>query len=107
VQAQLVSEREKLNDISLNASLDVGALPANGTYRYRIVLRPAELTLPRWVSEWDMPESSLESWRKHPADFDGRRTFNLGNFLGTLQAAVQQGSAPQVAEIDCYFQVGT
>jgi len=89
----------------LQTIVDVGSLPGAGIYSYRIVMRPNHYELPEWVADWNMRDDDVARWHQDSKSFNGTKTYNLENFLGTLQGAVLSTTPPKVGEIYCYIQV--
>lgn len=105
VVATLIPENPPFNQLQIHADLKVGEIPVAGTYRYRVRLRPGRYGLPSWVSEWNMRDPEIKAWHLHPSDFNGAKTYNLENFLGTLQGAVLGTNPPQVGDIYLYIRI--
>jgi hypothetical protein len=104
VGAKLLPAEAPFNRLSLEAELDVGDLPVS-IYRYRVLLRASRYALPPWVSAWNMRDEDVKVWRGRPQDFNGARTYNLENFLGTLQGALLNTTPPSVCDIYFYIRV--
>jgi len=105
ITAKLLPENAPYDRLQVAGDINVVNFPSAGLYFYRILLRPARYSLPHWVAVWNMGEGEIEKWHLHPADFDGSKTYNLENFLGTLQGAVLNTTPPEVSEIYCYIRV--
>ncbi|HUC19888.1 MAG TPA: hypothetical protein VMR98_00115, partial [Candidatus Polarisedimenticolaceae bacterium] len=105
VATTLLPESTPFKKLEIRTELRVSELPAAGTYRYRILLRPNHYSLPTWVSEWNMTDKEIKNWHLRTSDFNGAKTYNLENFLGTLQGAVLSATPPEVADIYCYIRV--
>ena len=105
ITARLFPESGAFNKLDLQARLNVKELPASGKYCYRIVLRPSSYSLPSWVSEWNMRDSEIKAWHMKVGQFNGAKTYNLENFLGTVQGAVLNTTPPEVGEIYIYLKV--
>jgi hypothetical protein len=105
VVASLSPKQFPFDKLQLQADIDVSDLPASGVYQYRIALRPSLYALPEWVRMWTMHDEDIEAWHKRPKDFKGATTYNLENFLGTLQGAVLSTTPPKVSDVYCYISV--
>lgn len=105
VNANLTPEQTPFNNLELRAELRVNELPSAGVYRYRILLRPSHYSLPDWVAKWNMRDEEVKAWHQHLTDFNGAKTYNLENFLGTLQGAVLSTTPPKVCDVYIYIQV--
>ena len=105
ISAKLLPENAPYDRLQIAGDINVNDFPSAGTYFYRILLRPARYSLPHWVAEWNMGEVEIKKWHLHPSDFDGAKTYNLENFLGTLQGAVLSTTPPDVSDIYCYIRV--
>jgi hypothetical protein len=105
ITAKLFPETGPFNKLELHARLNVKELPASGRYCYRIMLRPSSYSLPSWVSEWNMRDSEIKGWQSKVGQFNGAKTYNLENFLGTLQGAVLSTMPPAIGEIYIYLKV--
>ena len=105
VDAKLAPDQIPFNKIQLQANLDVTELPAAGIYEYRIVLRPDHYALPGWVANWNLSDEDVAHGHRTPSEFNGAKTYNLENFLGTLQGALLSTTPPKVGEIYCFIQV--
>jgi hypothetical protein len=103
--ATLTPENPPFSKLQIRADFKLSEIPTAGTYRYRVRLRPSRYSLPAWVSEWNMRDTDIKTWHLHPQDFDGARTYNLENFLGTLQGAVLSNTQPEVGDIYIYVRV--
>ena len=66
-------------------------------------LRVVELSA--WVNDWNMRDGELAASRFKPAQFNGAKTYNLANFLGTLGGAVSSTKRPEAGELYMYIQV--
>lgn len=104
VEANLVPEQHPFSSLDLRARLNVGELPA-GLYRYRILLRPSRYALPEWIAGWNMRDADIKVWHLRPQEFNGSRTHNLENFLGTLQGALLSTTPPRVCDVYLYIRV--
>ena len=82
------------NEMTVNVSIVSRDLP-RGIYLYEVILSPKidGYRLPIWCADWDMGQ-----------DFDGSRTRNLGNFVGTLSQATAQVHQPKIAKLYFYIQ---
>lgn len=105
VAARLTPEQAPFSGLELRADLNVSELPASGVYRYRIVLRPSSYVLPGWVAAWNMRDAEVRDWHQRPKEFNGAKTYNLENFLGTLQGSVLSTTPPVVCDVYCYIRV--
>jgi hypothetical protein len=105
VDARLLPDEGSFNRLEFQARLNVNELPAAGTYEYRIVLRPPNPTLPGWVRDWNMRDGDIKAWHLKASEFNGARTYNLENFLGTLSGAVSSTSRPEAGELFVYLKV--
>ncbi len=105
VAASLQPEQGPFNTLDLRADLKAAELPAGGIYRYRVQLRPSRYVLPDWVITWNMSDDDVKAWRQRPQDFNGAKTYNLGNFLGTLQGTVLSTTPPKVCDVYFYIRV--
>lgn len=105
VSAKLLPEAESFNKLEFKARLNVSQIPAAGTYSYRIVLRPVNPRLPAWVRDWNMRDGDIRAWHLNPTEFNGAKTYNLENFLGTLSGAVSSTRRPEAAELYVYIKV--
>jgi hypothetical protein len=105
VTAKLLPEDAPFNKLELQAELNLGGLPVAGIYRYRILLRPRSYVLPEWITKWNMRDTEIKIWHQRPQEFDGSKTYNLENFLGTLQGAVLSTTPPKVGDVYCYIRV--
>jgi hypothetical protein len=105
VDIKLTPDEFPFTNVKLQTSVDVTALPGAGVYCYRILLRPNHYMLPEWVPNWNMRDEDIARWHRDSKDFNGTRTYNLENFLGTLQGAVLRTTPPKVGELYCYIQV--
>jgi hypothetical protein len=103
--ARLLPEQPPFKTIDLRADLKVAELPGAGVYRYRVQLRPSRYALPEWVSGWNMRDEDIRAWHTRPQEFDGGKTYNLENFLGTLQGAVIGTARPKVCDVYFYVRV--
>lgn len=104
VAAKLLPEQAPFDKLELAADFDVRELPV-GVYGYRILLRPRTYERPAWVAGWNMRDDDIKGWRTRPQDFDGTKTYNLENFLGTLQGAVLTTAPPKVCDVYLYVRV--
>ena len=105
VTARLLPDNSTFNKLDFQTNLNVSDLPAPGVYRYRVVLRPSAYSLPTWVTDWNMRDSEIKTWHLRPSDFNGAKTYNLENFLGTLRGAVVSTTPPEVSDIYIYIRV--
>lgn len=105
VTAKLLPELPPYNKVHLEATIDTSNFPAPGVYQYRILLRPNRFVLPGWVSLWNMRDEEVKRWYRAPSEFNGAKTYNLENFLGTLQGAVLSTTQPKLGDIYCYIRV--
>lgn len=105
VTAALSPETPPFSKVQIRVDVKTNAIPAVGFYRYRIRLRPTRCSLPSWAADWSMHDTQIKTWHLHPANFEGARTYNLENFLGTLQGAVLSNRAPDIADIYLYMRV--
>jgi hypothetical protein len=105
VSAQLLPQEGPFSALDLRAELKVAELPAGGVYRYRVQLRPSRYALPDWVAAWNMRDDDIKAWHLRPQAFDGSKTYNLENFLGTLQGAVLSTTPPEVCDVYFYIRV--
>ncbi|HZE72495.1 MAG TPA: hypothetical protein VE135_23545 [Pyrinomonadaceae bacterium] len=105
ITAKLFPETAPFSKLDLQARLNVKDLPASGKYCYRIVLRPNSYSLPSWVSEWNMRDIEIKTWHMKVGQFNGAKTYNLENFLSTLQGAVLNTTPPEVGDIYLYLKV--
>lgn len=105
VIAKLLPEEPPFSKLYLQTSLDLTGLAAPATYRYRIILRPSSYTLPDWIAKWNMSDEEIKRWHQLPQQFNGSKTYNLENFLGTLQGAVLSTTPPKVSDIYFYIRV--
>jgi hypothetical protein len=105
VSAKLAPEQPPFSALDLAAELKASELPTGGIYRYRVRLRPNHYVLPEWVARWNMNDSDIKAWHLRPQDFDGSKTYNLENFLATLQGAVLSTTPPEVCEVYFYIRV--
>jgi len=103
--ARLTPDQPPFGALYIQGELKAAELPGAGVYRYRLRLRPSQYALPEWVGRWDMREEEIKAWHLHPQDFDGSKTYNLGNFLGTLQGAVLSTTPPEVCDVYFYIRV--
>jgi len=103
--ANLSSDAPPNEKLRMAADINVNAFPGGGIYLYQIVLRPSQFSLPTWVAEWNMSDTEIKKWHTHAPDFNGAKTYNLENFLGTLQGAVVSTTRPEVSNIYCYIKV--
>lgn len=103
--ARLLPEQGPFGTLDLRAELKVTELPAGGIYRYRVQLRPTKYALPEWVARWNMRGEEIRAWHLRPQDFDGSKTYNLENFLGTLQGALLGTTPPKVCDVYFYIRV--
>lgn len=93
-------------NLKVEAEVASRSLPGDGTYCFKVVLRPQDLSLPSWVNEWNMDARKIEEWKQQPAGFNGASTFNLSSFLGNLAGLVKQVHRPKISEFYCYVQKG-
>ncbi len=105
VVATLTPENPPFSQLQIRADLKVHEIPVAGTYRYRVRLLPSQYALPSWVSEWNMRDPEIKAWHLHPGDFNGAKTYNLENFLGTLRGAVVGTNPPEVGDIYLYIRI--
>jgi hypothetical protein len=105
VVAKLLPDQAPFRKLQLQADLNVNDLPTGGIYSYRIVLRPSHHSLPSWIANWNMRDEEIKVWHLRPKEFNGAKTYNLANFLATLQGAVLSTTPPKVCEIYCYIRV--
>ncbi len=105
VTAKLLPKDESFGRLEFKALLKVNQIPTAGTYSYRIVLRPGNPTLPAWVRDWNMRDGDIRAWHLKPAEFNGAKTYNLENFLGTLSGAVSSTRRPEAGEVYVYIKV--
>lgn len=105
VVAKLLPEQPPYNKLQLDVDISVADLPAIGVYQYRVLLRPKQFALPSWVSAWNMRDEEVKRWHLHPPDFNGAKTYNLENFLGTLHGAVLSATQPKVGDVYFYIRV--
>ena len=105
VTAKLLPEQPPYTKLHLGGSIKPSDFPGPGIYQYRILLRPNRFMLPGWVSLWNMRDEEVKRWYRTPADFNGAKTYNLENFLGTLQGAVLSTTQPKLGDIYCYIRV--
>jgi hypothetical protein len=103
--AKLLPDTAPYDKLQIAGEINVGDFPSPGIYLYRILLRPTRYSLPQWVTEWNMGDGEIRKWHLHPSDFNGARTYNLENFLGTLHGAVLSTTPPDVSDIYCYIRV--
>jgi hypothetical protein len=105
VVAKLWPEEGPFNKVQFQADLDVSDLPTAGIYSYRVLLRPGHYSLPGWIANWNMRDEEIKVWHQHPKDFNGAKTYNLENFLGTLQGAVLSTTPPKLSDVYCFIRV--
>lgn len=105
VSAKLLQVSESAGKLEFKAHLNVSQIPAAGTYSYRIVLRPIDPTLPAWVNDWNMRDADIKAWHSNGGEFNGAKTYNLENFLGTLSGAVSSTRRPEAGELYVYIKV--
>lgn len=105
VSARLLPEQPPFETIDLRAVLKAAELPGAGVYRYRARLRPSRYALPEWVGRWNMRDDEIKGWHARPQEFDGGKTYNLENFLGTLQGAVLSTTPPVVCDVYFYIRM--
>lgn len=105
VSAKLLPDNSPFSKLQIRADLQVSQIPSAGIYRYKIVLRPGRYSLPSWVSEWNMGDGEIKAWHLRKSDFNGAKTYNLENFLATLQGAVLSTTTPEAGEISCYIRI--
>lgn len=105
IRAKLFPEAAPFNKLNFEARLNVKELPTSGKYCYRIVLRPSGYSLPQWVSEWNMRDDEIRFAHSRVGQFNGAKTYNLENFLGTLQGAILNTTPPEVDEIYLYLKI--
>lgn len=105
VTARLLPEQAPFNQLELQSDINLSELPVTGIYRFRVLLRPGHYTLPDWIAKWNMRDQEIKVWHQKPTDFNGAKTYNLENFLGTLQGAVLSTTPPQVGDLYFYIRV--
>jgi hypothetical protein len=105
VVAKLTPDQAPFKKLQFQADLSVKDLPTAGIYSYRILLRPNHHSLPDWITNWNMRDEEIKAWHQKPKDFNGAKTYNLANFLSTLQGAVLSTTPPKVCDIYCYIRV--
>jgi hypothetical protein len=105
VAARLLPEQSPFDKLELEAEVKAGELRDAGIYRYRVVLRPSGYALPGWIKQWNMRDEEIRLWHQRPQNFNGAKTYNLENFLGTLQGAVLSTEPPEVGDIYFYIRV--
>jgi hypothetical protein len=105
VSARLLPEQPPFKNIDLRADVKVPDLPGAGVYRFHVQLRPSRYALPEWVSGWNMRDEEIKGWHQRPQEFNGGKTYNLENFLGTLQGAVLGSTPPKVCDVYFYVRV--
>ncbi|MBC8031148.1 MAG: hypothetical protein H7Z16_13620 [Pyrinomonadaceae bacterium] len=105
VVANLLPQQTPFDKLQLRVDIEVSDLPGAGIYQYRIVLRPKPNTLADWIPLWNMRDDEIQTWHRNPHDFNGAKTYNLENFLGTLQGAVLSTTPPKVGDLHLYIQV--
>jgi hypothetical protein len=105
VTAKLLPDQPPFSQLQIAANISITDFPATGTYLYRILIRPRHFLLPSWVSIWNMRDEEVKRWHQHPPDFNGAKTYNLENFLGTLQGAVLSTTPPKLGDFYCYIRV--
>jgi hypothetical protein len=52
-----------------------------------------------------MRDGDIKAWHLKVSEFNGARTYNLENFLGTLSGAVSSTSRPEAGELFVYMKV--
>jgi hypothetical protein len=105
VMAKLLPDQPPYDKLELEGNINTADFPGPGVYQYRILLRPNHFTLPGWVSLWTMRDEEVRRWHQKPSEFNGAKTYNLENFLGTLLGAVLSTTQPNVGEVYCYIRV--
>jgi hypothetical protein len=105
ITARLLPGSSSFSKLDFQARLKVSELPTGGIYGYRIVLRPSNYALPGWVSDWNMRDGDIKTWHLRATEFNGAKTYNLENFLGTLQGAVLSTTPPEAGEFYVYIRV--
>ncbi len=92
--------------LSFTASLKPQYFPSNGIFCYKTILRPGKkaLSLPRWVTDWDMNQNLIPQWQQSPSSFDGSTTMNLKNFLNNMLHIMHQKFNPKLAKLYCYIR---
>lgn len=105
VGAKLLPEQPPYNKLQLEANISTSDFPVPGLYQYQILLRPNHFALPGWVSVWNMRDEDVRRWHQSPSDFNGAKTYNLENFLGTLQGAVLSATQPKIGDVYFYIRV--
>lgn len=105
VSGRLLPEEGAFRVLDLQAELKVTELPAGGVYRYRVQFRPTRYALPDWAAGWNMRDEDIKMWHSRPQEFNGAKTYNLENFLGTLQGAVLGVTPPTVCDVYFYIRV--
>jgi hypothetical protein len=104
VDAKLFPDTGSFNNLQFRARLNVSEFPAAGLYAYKIVLRPVT-SLPGWVNDWSLRDGEIAASPLKAAEFNGAKTYNLANFLGTLSGAVSSTRQPEAGEFYIYIQV--
>ncbi len=94
--------------LSFTASLKPQYFPSQGIFCYKTILRPEKkaLSLPRWVTDWDMNQNLIPQWQQDPSSFDGSTTMNLKNFLNNILQIMHQKFNPKLAKLYCYIRKG-
>jgi hypothetical protein len=105
VTTKLLPDQAPFDKLELQGEVNAGAIPVAGIYRYRVLLRPKSYTLPDWIKKWNMRDDEIKAWHQRPQDFNGAKTYNLENFLGTLQGAVLSTTPPKICDIYFYIRV--
>lgn len=105
IAARLLPDEAPFNKLELQAGLNASELPGTGIYRYRVLLRPRAYALPEWITRWNMRDDEIKAWHQHSQDFNGAKTYNLENFLSTLQGAVLSTTPPKICDIYFYINV--
>jgi hypothetical protein len=105
VTARLLPEQPPYDKLQLEANINTADFPVPGIYQYRILLRPNHFALPGWVSQWNLRDEEVRRWHQSSAEFYGAKTYNLENFLETLQGAVLSTTQPKLGEVYCYIRV--
>ena len=97
---------KKDSNLLLTASLKPQYFPSDGIFCYKTILRPGKkaLSLPAWVSEWDMNQNLIPQWQKTPNSFDGSTTMNLKIFLNNISQIMHQKFSPKLAKLYYYIR---